>query len=151
MSGASCFLSLLAPPALPLALPLCETKVSYIARTLPKKLIAERGKLGSCYACLIAVFGQSHLQLAMGQVVTGLKIKLFSREPNCIFKSYLKVFCIENSISLSSRQKFEGAAGEFKGALGSWHPLKKFRALGYVARCPSPYLCDIIEEGRCAN
>ena len=53
----------------------------------------------------------------------GLEIKLFSREPNCIFKSYLKVLCIENSTYLGSLQKFEGAAEEFKGALGSWHPL----------------------------
>ena len=35
----------------------------------------------------------------------------------------LNVFCIENSTSLGSLQKFEGAAGEFKGALSSWHPL----------------------------
>ena len=54
---------------------------------------------------------------------TGLEIKLFSREPNCIFKSLPNVFCIENSTFLSSLQKSEGAAGEFKGGLGSWHPL----------------------------
>ena len=36
-----------------------------------------------------------------------------------IFKSYLKVLCIETSTSLGSMQKFDGAAGEFKGALGS--------------------------------
>ena len=54
---------------------------------------------------------------------TGLEVKFFSREPNCIFKSYLKVLCIEISTALGSLQKFEGAAGEFKGALGYRHPL----------------------------
>ena len=34
-----------------------------------KTLFAERGKLGSCSACPIAVFCRIHLQLAMGQVV----------------------------------------------------------------------------------
>ena len=29
--------------------------------------------------------------------ITGLEIKFFSREPNCIFKSHLKVLCIETS------------------------------------------------------
>ena len=37
------------------------------------------------------------------------------------------MFCIETSIlyniSLGSLQKFEGATGEFKRALGSWYPL----------------------------
>ena len=47
----------------------------------------------------------------------------FFREPNCIFKSYLKVLCIETSTTFGSLQKFEGAPGEFKGALSSWHPL----------------------------
>ena len=36
---------------------------------------------------------------------------------------YRKVLCIETSISLGFLQKFEGAAGEFKEALGSRHPL----------------------------
>ena len=53
----------------------------------------------------------------------GLEIKIFSREPNCIFKSHLQVLCIETSTFLGSLQKFEGAAGEFKGALGCWHSL----------------------------
>ena len=48
---------------------------------------------------------------------------ILSREPNLIFKSYLKVLYIETSTSLGSLQKFEGAAGEFKGAVGSGHPL----------------------------
>ena len=34
-----------------------------------QKLLAKQGKLGSCSACLIAVFCCIHLQLAMGQVV----------------------------------------------------------------------------------
>ena len=51
------------------------------------------------------------------------EIKLFSREPNCIFKSYLEVFCIENSTYLGSLQKLEGAPGEFKVALGYLLPL----------------------------
>ena len=55
--------------------------------------------------------------------VTGFETKFFSREPSCIFKCYLEMLCIETSTSLGSLQKFEGAAGEFKGALGSWHPL----------------------------
>ena len=54
---------------------------------------------------------------------SGPEIKLFSRKPNCIFKSFLKVFCKETNTSLGSMQKFGGAAGVFKGALGSWHPL----------------------------
>ena len=33
------------------------------------------------------------------------------------------MFCIENSTSLGSLQKFEGAAGEFKRGLGSRYPL----------------------------
>ena len=41
----------------------------------------------------------------------------FSRGKNCISKRYLKVLCIEISISLDSLQTFGGAAGEFKGAL----------------------------------
>ena len=61
--------------------------------------------------------------LTPSQQISGLEIKPFSREPNCIFKSYLKELCIETSTSLSSLQRFEGAAGKFKGALGSWHPL----------------------------
>ena len=47
---------------------------------------------------------------------TGLEIIKISRKPNCIFKSNLKVLCIEISSSLVSLQKFEGAPGEFKGA-----------------------------------
>ena len=43
--------------------------MSYIARTLPKTLLAERGKLGSGYACPIAIFCQIHWQLVTGQVV----------------------------------------------------------------------------------
>ena len=50
-------------------------------------------------------------------------LRFFSREPNCIFKSHLQVLCIETSTFLGSLQIFEGAAGEFKGALGSPHPL----------------------------
>ena len=57
------------------------------------------------------------------KVLSELEIKLFSREPNCILYSFLKVLCIETSTFLGSLQKFEGAAGEFKGALGSWHHL----------------------------
>ena len=44
-------------------------------------------------------------------------IDFFAREVNSIFKCYLKVLCIETSISLGSLQNFEGAVGEFKGAL----------------------------------
>ena len=33
------------------------------------------------------------------------------------------MLCTEISTSLGSLQKFEGAPGEFKGALGSWQPL----------------------------
>ena len=55
--------------------------------------------------------------------VSGLEIKIFPREHNCIFKSHLQVLCIETSTFLGSLLKFEGAAGEFKGALGCRHPL----------------------------
>ena len=47
---------------------------------------------------------------------SGLEISFFFREPNCIFY-------IETSTSFCALQKFEGAPGEFKGALGSRHPL----------------------------
>ena len=40
-------------------------------------------------------------------------------EPNGIFISFIKMLCILNSTSFGSLQKFERAAGEFKGALGS--------------------------------
>ena len=43
------------------------TKVSYIASTLPKTVLAEQGKLGSCSAYLIAVFLLN--SLATGQAV----------------------------------------------------------------------------------
>ena len=44
--------------------------MNYIARTVPKNLLAERGKLGSCSARPLAVFFcQIHLQIATGQVV----------------------------------------------------------------------------------
>ena len=33
------------------------------------------------------------------------------------------MLCIETNTSLGSLQKFEGAAGEFLGALSCWHPL----------------------------
>ena len=52
--------------------------------------------------------------LEVNSMRAGLEIKFFSREPNCIFKSYLKVLHIETSTSLGYLQKFEGA-------LGSWH------------------------------
>ena len=45
----------------------------------------------------------------------GSKLSFFSREPNCIFKSYLK----ETSTSLGSLEKFKGASGEFTGP---WAP-----------------------------
>ena len=57
------------------------------------------------------------------QGFTGLEITISLREPNCIFKSHAQVLCIETSTPLGSLQKFEGAAGGFKGALGSRHPL----------------------------
>ena len=68
---------------------------------------------------------------------SGLEIKIFSGEPNCIFKSHLQVLCIETSTFLGSLQKFEGAAGEFKGDLGCWHPL-----------ISSPDICYYIEASR---
>ena len=54
---------------------------------------------------------------------SGLENNIFSREPNCIIKSHLQVLCIESSTFLGSLQIFEGAAGKFKGALTSRHPL----------------------------
>ena len=38
--------------------------------------------------------------------IQGSKLITFSREPNCIFKSYSKVLCIETSATLGSLQKF---------------------------------------------
>ena len=63
--------------------------------------------------------------------IAGLEIKIFSREPNCIFKSHLQVLYIETSTFLGSLQKFEGAAGEFKGALSSRHPLNSSPGLSF--------------------
>ena len=54
---------------------------------------------------------------------TTIEIKFFFRDPNCIFKSYFRVLHIETSTSLDSLAKFEGAIGQFKLALRSWHPL----------------------------
>ena len=63
------------------------------------------------------------MMLWLWGTLSGLEIKIFSREPNCIFKSHLQVLCIETNIFLGSLQKFEGAAGGFNEALGSQHPL----------------------------
>ena len=72
--------------------------------------------------CLLS--GMQHWDnMSIKHSCTGLEIKIFSREPNCIFKSHLQMLCIETSTFLGSLQKSEGAAGEFKGALGSRHPL----------------------------
>ena len=43
--------------------------IARVSYTLPKTLLAECGKLGSCSACPIAIFCRIHLQLVMGQVV----------------------------------------------------------------------------------
>ena len=59
----------------------------------------------------------------IGLQVQGSKLSFISREPNHILKSYLKMLCIEKNTSLGSLLKFVGDAGEFNGALGSWHPL----------------------------
>ena len=61
----------------------------------------------------------------------GLEINIFCTKPNCIFKSHLKVnqyiFGLPGTV-----QKFEGAAGEFKGALGFRHPLISSPGLGVI-------------------
>ena len=62
----------------------------------------------------------------------GLKLSVFSREPKCIFKSYIMVLYIETSTSFDSLQIINGATGELKGALGSRHPLILSPALGGV-------------------
>ena len=67
--------------------------------------------------------GSDKVKLQSNLTYPGLEIKLFSREPNFIFKSYLKVLCIETSRFLGSLQKFEGATGEFKGAPCPRQPL----------------------------
>ena len=41
----------------------------------------------------------------------GSKFFVFFREPNCIFKSYVKELCIETNTNLGYLRKFEGAAG----------------------------------------
>ena len=81
------------------------------------------------FAFLKITYGHVHfyankLTICMPQnLIAGLEIKFLFWEPYCIFKSYLKVLCIETSTSLGSLQKYEEARGEFKGALGSKHPL----------------------------
>ena len=52
-------------------------------------------------------------------LIQGSKLSFFSKEPNCIFKSYLKVLSIEASTSLGFLQRFEGAPGEFEGSPAS--------------------------------
>ena len=59
------------------------------------------------------------LENTFNGVISGPETIFFPREPNCIFKCYLKVLCLENSTSLGSLEKCEGAAR----ALGSRHPL----------------------------
>ena len=61
------------------------------------------------------------INCCLGIGTAGLESKLFPRELRRIFESYLKVFCIENIRSFGTLQKFVGATGEFKEALGSWH------------------------------
>ena len=65
--------------------------------------------------------------LTVSHCIQGSKIKIFSRDPDCVFKA-TQVLCIETSTFLGTLQKSEGAAGEFKRALGSRLPLY-FRAL----------------------
>ena len=43
--------------------------------------------------------------------VAGHEIRIFSRVPNCFFKSHLQLLCIETRTSLGSLLKFEEAAG----------------------------------------
>ena len=57
-----------------------------------------------------------------GQTQQGSKLSFFPGSQTAISKSFLKVLCIENSTSLGSLQKYEGAAGDFNGAQGSWYP-----------------------------
>ena len=78
--------------------------------------------------------------ISTSSLLQGLKLCFFSRKPNCIFKCYLKVLCIETSTSLGSLQKFEGVAWEFKGALGSQGPLILSRA--YCHPLYSGTLCE---------
>ena len=71
----------------------------------------------------VQIFKGDHYILRFQPSTSGLEIKILSRKPECIFISFLKVFCMSNNTYLGSLQKFEGAAGAFKGALGSRHPL----------------------------
>ena len=73
--------------------------------------------------------------------IAGLEIKIFSREPNCIFMSFIKVVCMSNSTYLGSLQKFEGATGAFKGVEGSRHPL-----ISSPDRKKEPYLKVLIRK-----
>ena len=54
----------------------------------------------------------------------GSKLRLYPGSPIASSKAiYVEMLCIKTSTSLGSLQKFEEATGEFKGALGSRHPL----------------------------
>ena len=55
--------------------------------------------------------------LSLFNMKQGSKLKFYPGSP--IFLSYQETLRIESSTSLGSLQKFEGAAGEFKGALGT--------------------------------
>ena len=73
----------------------------------------------ACYESATIGINVTKNKIPKKEVNAGLENKIFPREPNCIFKSHLQVLCIETSTFLGSLQKFEGAAPEFKGAIGS--------------------------------
>ena len=54
-------------------------------------------------------------QLSIGNGYQGSKLSFFQGAQ----QHFQEVLCIETSTSLGSLQKYEQAAGEFKGALGS--------------------------------
>ena len=59
------------------------------------------------------------------------------------------MLCIETSTYLGSLQKFEGDAGEFKGALGSRHPIISSPevaledAIGFPGKIPNFEPCSL--------
>ena len=68
---------------------------------------------------VLAAAGMSGLNthgIKICKIYQGLKLSSFSREPNCIFKSYLKALCIETSTFLGSLQKFEGCHRRIQGS-----------------------------------
>ena len=80
----------------------------YIARTLPKTLLAEQGKLGTCSACLITVFAKFTHNLQRGKWLCCTLVVVYCQS----FSKKKGFFCQINSL-----------IWKFKGAIASYASL----------------------------